>query len=353
MGHNRNRRWIIITTTFLLTCLITSLLTGCAGKDKKTDPKSESYFIFDTIVTIRVYDENVTDDHFAHIEQILQDIDRKMSRTLETSEISQVNARAGIGPQKVSPETLLLVKQALHYAELTEGLFDPAVGPLVDLWDIGGDSPKVPAEKDIREMTALVDYHAVQVDEEAGTLYLREPGMKLDLGAIAKGYAADETAAYLRSQNLNSAILDLGGNILALGSKPDGREWTIGVQHPDESRGTIIGSLKVRDQSVVSSGVYERYFIEDDVRYHHILDTASGYPVQNELLSVTIVTESSTDADALSTSVFAMGLADGYAFVEGLDGVEAIFITESKQVKVTKGLKDQFRLTDEDFTLLD
>lgn len=334
-------------------CLWMSFLAGCSVNGSSDSYKSESYFIFDTIVTVKIYDARASDEHFDEIGRILEQIDAKMSRTSETSEIGMVNANAGIRPVAVSSETLHLVQQALDYAERTDGKFDPTVGPLVDVWGIGGESPRRPPDDMIAEAAALTDYRLVKIDRNKSTVYLEREGMALDLGAIAKGYAADRIAEYLRSQKLHSAIIDLGGNILATGYKPDGSEWTIGVQNPDESRGTIIGTLKAHDQSIVSSGVYERYFIEDGVRYHHILDTENGYPVRNGLTSVTIVTGRSTDADALSTSVFSLGPEEGYAFVEALDGVEAIFITEDRKVRITSGLTGNFTLTDETFVMIE
>jgi len=347
-----NVRIVRRLTWIAMFLVLTNVLSGCTGSDASIRPKSETHFIFDTIVTVKLYDDHASDTHFSEIERILEEIDAKLSRTSHTSEIAQVNEAAGIDPVQVSAETLTLVKQAIQYAEMTDGSFDPTVGPLVDLWGIGGESPKRPDDASIAEATARVDYRRISIDEDAMTIYLTDSGMALDLGAIAKGYAADRIAEYLSSHDLNRAIIDLGGNILATGYKPGGSEWTIGVQDPDESRGTSIGTLKVHGQSIVSSGVYERFFMEDGIRYHHILDTSTGYPVRNELVSVTIVTASSTDADALSTSVFALGLAEGLSFVESREGVEAIFITEDKQVYVTSGLTDGFQLTDEGYTLI-
>lgn len=347
MKLNLKHRSMIVVT--LLICI--SLVAGCGSSDKNSNGeiKSKSFFIFDTVVTVKIYDERADDEHFAKIEEILEEIDAKMNRNLESSELAQVNASAGKAPVEVSEETLKLVERALYFAELSDGHFDPTVGPLVDLWGIGGDSARVPGDDELRETLELVDYRLVEVDADESALYLTKRGMSLDLGAIAKGYAGDRIAAYLAEQGFDSAIIDLGGNILATGVKPDGSLWTIGVQDPDDTRGTSVGTMKVNNKTVVSSGVYERYFIEDGVRYHHILDTTDGYPVDNELLSVTIVTTSSTDADALSTAVFSMGLEDGLAFVESLDDVEAVFITEAKQVVASSGLRDVLVLTLPDY----
>lgn len=340
----------------VLICLLGfALLLGCSddGTSPANQIQSQTYFIFDTIVTVRIYDEKAGDQHFAAIEDILEDIDAKMNRNLASSEIAKVNAMSGKEPVQVSPETLEVVKTAAAFAELSSGRFDPTIGPLVDLWGIGGDSPKIPSEAELQEAMALVDYREVEIDEEAGTIYLKQQGMSLDLGGIAKGYAADRISAYLSEAGFESAIIDLGGNILAKGIKPNGSLWTIGVQDPDETRGTTVATIPVEDKTVVSSGVYERYFIQDGVRYHHIFDTQTGYPVDNELLSVTIVTDRSMDADALSTAVFALGLEQGLEFVAMLDEVEAIFVTEDKKVYPSEGLKGKLEMTSEEYTLIE
>ena len=177
--------------------------------------------------------------------------------------------------------------------------------------------------------------------------------MGLDVGGIAKGYAADEVARILTEHGVEHALLDFGGNVVVVGTKVDGSDWRIGIQNPDPdaSRGAFIGVLPATDLAIVTSGPYERYFIEDGVRYHHILDSTTGYPVWNGLQSVTIVNEASIRADALSTAVFSMGLVDGMSFVESHDGVEAIFIDEDDKVYVSSGLSSLFVLTDDNYRL--
>lgn len=314
-------------------------------------PRSESYFIYNTIVTVKLFDERATDQQLEEIHDLLKHIDATMSRTVETSDIAQVNREAGQHAVKVSQATYDLVVRALSYAEASDGHFDPTIGPLVDLWRIGEEGVTVPSKEQVAEQAALVQYKNVLLSERAQTIQLLKSGMSIDLGAIAKGYAADKIASYLTEQGIRSAILDLGGNILTLGAKPGGAEWTIGIQDPNDSRGNIIGTMKIVDTSVVTSGVYERYFIEEGIRYHHILDTATGYPVHNSLNSVTIITPRSTDADALSTTVFSLGLEEGFRFIEAQDNTEAIFVTKDRDVILTSGLKDVFKLTHETYRL--
>lgn len=330
-----------------------SAFPGGSAGGNAASPASETYFIFDTIVTVKVYDESATARHFADIRAILERIDAAMNRNLATSEIARVNAAAGREAVAVSEETFDVVRKALAYAEESGGRFDPTIGPLVDLWDVGGEAPEKPQAADIERAVSLVDYRLVEADEAARTLFLAREGMSLDLGAIAKGYAGDRIAEYLRSEGMHSAIVDLGGNILAAGVKPDGSRWRIGVQNPADARGASIATVLVDDETVVSSGVYERYFVQDGVHYHHIFDAATGYPTDNGLLSVTIVTGRSIDADALSTTVFSLGLEEGLAFVEARDHVDAVLITDRKDVYISSGLKERLTMTDADYRLVE
>jgi thiamine biosynthesis lipoprotein len=175
--------------------------------------------------------------------------------------------------------------------------------------------------------------------------------MSLDLGAIAKGWAADESARVLKKDGVKGAILDFGGNVMLVGRKPNGQAWRIGVQNPMDTRGNYIGVLTCDEKAVVTSGVYERYFEQDGRRYHHILDTTSGYPVENGLISVSIVADNSTDADALSTTIFALGLEKGRAFAAGLPAIGVVFITAERKIHLTENLQKLFELTDPEFTL--
>jgi len=338
-------------------CLSALLLAGGCGDraDRQASrlPVSETYFIFDTIVQIRVYDESFPEDRFGDIGAILERIDARLNRNESGTEIGEVNRNAGIRPVAVSEETFAVVKKALEYAEWSKGRFDPTIGPLVDLWGIGTERAAVPAEEDIGARLALVDYRNVELDEAARTVFLKKAGMSLDLGAIGKGYAADVIAEYLRDAGIGSAILDLGGNLVALGEKPDGSPWAIGIQDPAGERGEHLGIVRVKDRTLVSSGVYERYFEQDGQTYHHILDPETGWPVDNELLAVTIVTGRSEDADALSTSVFAMGLRRGLETVEALEDAEAVFVTKDNKLYVTSGLKETFTLTNEAYAPAD
>jgi len=343
-------RYRNIGTMILVTCFL--ILSGCgntvtSSTSTVTKPISKNYFIFDTVVSIRVYDERISDTHFKEIEQLLEHINETMNRFEEESEVSSINQFAGESAVQVSEETFRIIQTAKEYAERSGGKFDPTIGPLVDLWAIGNGGSKVPPQAAIEEAKQLVDYEKLLLDESQLAVQLNDIDMTLDLGAIAKGYAADVVTNYLQKQGFSSAIIDLGGNIVAMGNKPDGSAWSIGIQSPEEKRGNYLGTLEARDQTIVTSGVYERYFIDQDQLYHHVLDPFTGYPANNELVSTTIITDQSMHADAMSTSVFLLGLEKGMAFVEATEHTEAIFVTGEHKVYVTSGLRDRFKLTSE------
>lgn len=355
MRKYKHMSWSQSTGKLLLLCvLIIStlfIMGGCASSDGDGNdavnsiPLARTYFIFDTVVTVRIFDDKAGESHFDEIENLLNTIDSQMNRMKEGSEIDQVNKAAGVEPIAVSSETLEVVEKALYFAEQSDGTFDPTIGPLVDLWGIGSEGASVPQQADINQALSLVDYTQVDIDVDRRTIFLKEQGMGLDLGAIAKGYAGDIVADYLRKEKLAGAIIDLGGNIIAMGAKPNGERWVIGIQDPQQQRGDYVGLLSIDERTVVTSGIYERYFHEAGEHYHHILDTKTGYPIENKLLSVTIITAASIDADALSTTAYTMGLDAGLAFIEAYPATEAIFITKNNEVFITSGLADDFSLT--------
>ena len=301
-----------------------------------------------TITIYKGYSEAALDESFARIARI----EDEMTVNREESEVIRVNRAAGKAPVQVSPDTLSVISRGLEICRVGDGAFDITVGPLVKLWGIGTSSARVPSQKEIRAALARMGWRDVQVLPDSSSVFLRRPGMALDLGAIAKGYAADEVARILREHGVKAALVNLGGNVLTIGAKPDGTPWKIGVQNPEEPRGTHIGIIDVGETAVVTSGSYERYFEAGGRRYHHILDTTTGAPVDNGLTAVMIVARDSTTADGYSTLVFALGLQKGRALVESSAGaIEALFITDKRDIYVTAGLRKRFRLTDTRFTL--
>ena len=273
-----------------------------------------------------------------------------MSVKIETSEISKLNAKAGVSGEKLSSDTYSVIEKAVKYSKLTDGAFDPTIEPIVKLWGIGTDAERVPSKDEIAEKLKLVDYKDIVLDSKNSTAKLKRTSQAIDLGAIAKGYTADEVKNILLENKISSALINLGGNVYAMGHKVDGTDWNIGIQNPLDSRGKYLGTISVSDKSVVTSGNYERFFMVGDKRYHHIFDPKNGYPSENGIISTTIISDTSIDGDVLSTSTYIMGLKKAQKLVESIEGVEAIFITDDKKVYVTSGIKDSFNLTDKGFT---
>lgn len=334
----------------LLLILITTLI-GCNKNTTSTsEPISRTELFMGTVIKITLYDSNdstILDKAFDKVAEIESLVSINESGT----ELDKVNDFAGISPVEVTSTTYEIVEKGLEYSKLSNGDFDITIGPLVKLWNIGLDGAKVPTQEEINSVLPLIDYNLLELNEEDNTIFLKNKGMMIDLGSIAKGYAADEISRILTEDNVNSAIIDLGGNIYAHGIKPSGQAWNIGIQNPFNTRGDIIGVLKVKNKTVVTSGIYERYIEKDGIKYHHLLNPNTGYPFENNIAGVSIVTDKSTDADALSTTVFAKGLEEGLKFVESLSNVDAIFITKDNKVYITDGIRDSFTLENQDFTL--
>lgn len=336
---------------FPLLLILIATLIGCNKNTTSTsEPISRTELFMGTVIKITLYDSNdstILDKAFDKVAEIESLVSINESGT----ELDKVNDFAGISPVEVTSTTYEIVEKGLEYSKLSNGDFDITIGPLVKLWNIGLDGAKVPTQEEINSVLPLIDYNLLELNEEDNTIFLKNKGMMIDLGSIAKGYAADEISRILTEDNVNSAIIDLGGNIYAHGIKPSGQAWNIGIQNPFNTRGDIIGVLKVKNKTVVTSGIYERYIEKDGIKYHHLLNPNTGYPFENNIAGVSIVTDKSTDADALSTTVFAKGLEEGLKFVESLSNVDAIFITKDNKVYITDGIRDSFTLENQDFTL--
>ncbi|MBU3189818.1 FAD:protein FMN transferase [Clostridium bowmanii] len=324
---------------------MSTFLISCKSNIK---PVEKDTYLMGTIVQLKVYGGNAEKATQKALERI-GDIENKMSVNMETSEITKLNDKAGKSGQKLSRDTYFVIDEAVKYSKLTEGAFDLSIEPIVKLWGIGTDKERVPSKNEIEEKLKLVNYKDIILDSKNSTVKLKRTGQAIDLGGIAKGYTADEVKKVLINNKISSALINLGGNVYAVGSKSDGTSWSIGVQNPLDTRGKYLGNLRVTDKSVVTSGNYERYFIVDGKRYHHIFDPKDGYPSENGIISTTIVSDKSIDGDVLSTSTYVLGLTKGLKLVESIKGVEAIFITSDKKVYVTSGLKDSFNLTDKEF----
>ena len=304
-------------------------------------PISAAAFKLNTVVTVTLYDsqdQEILDGALA----LCDEYERIFSRTLEESELYRLNA--GELPEEDGGYTLSdpmaeLTAAGLYYGELSDGAFDISIAPVSSLWDFTSGEGSVPDSGAIAAALELVDYRDVSL--EGDEIRFAKEGMQLDLGAVAKGYIADRIKDYLLEQGVESAIIDLGGNILCVGSRPGGDPFRIGLQRPFASHSETVATVEITDKSVVSSGIYERYFEEDGVLYHHILNPETGYPYDNGLVSVTIISDESVDGDGLSTSCFALGLEKGMELIDSLPDVQAVFITEDGELHFSEGFEDE------------
>ena len=314
----------------LLACLI--CLMGCGRAEAKKE--SAVGFYLDTVITLTAY---VTDVQL--LEDALKECGRYealLSRTREGSDVWRIN-HAGGQPVEVSEDTLVLLETARQVSALSGGAFDATIAPVSTLWDFTSGADVVPDAAVIEAAAARVDYTKVVID---GSAVILPEGMMIDLGGIAKGYIADQVKGYLEDRGVTSAILSFGGNIVAIGEKPDGSPWRVGIQDIDRPTGEYMLVSKNFGGSTVTSGIYERGFEKDGVYYHHILDSKTGWPVQNELASVTIFSESSMWGDALATAAFALGTEKGMALIESLEGIEAVFIARDRTAAYTSGARE-------------
>lgn len=315
----------------LLLLGLTLLLGGCGGEEA-SQPLSRSELLLDTVCTVTLYepaDPALLDAAF----QLIAEEEALFSRTLENSDVWLVNQAAG-RPVRVAPDTADVIELGLEYSELSEGRFDITVGSLTALWDFGG-ADHVPTDAEREAAMAAVDYHKLHLTGLEVTM--DDPASRLELGAVAKGYIADRVAGLLKEKGAVSAVIDLGGNVLTLGEKPDGAMWKIGVQQPfGKERSELVGMIQVAgDVSLVTSGIYERNFERDGVLYHHILDPDTGFPAETDVIGVTVVSESSAQGDALSTVCLLLGREEGSRLLETCDGVQgAVWVDSEGQVYV-------------------
>lgn len=329
-----------------LTVCISSLFGGCHRADNTPCTKTGLYF--DTVISITLYGDDKI-PYIDHCFELAALYESYFSPTLPDSDITNINTHVG-EPVTVHEETAELIQKGMEYYHSSEGKFDITVGALSSLWHFPGtgesstgeniSSPKVPSKESIDLALSTVDASKIFID--GNTVMLTADGSSIDLGGIAKGYIADRMKEYLISQGVTSGIINLGGNVLVLGPKNNqkkgSKSYTIGIQDPFSEDGETIASVNITDESIVTSGIYQRCFEQDGVLYHHILDIDTGYPCQNDLASVTIINHSSVDGDALSTVCFMMGQKDGLAYAEALKDTEAIFITTDGQISYTSGL---------------
>ncbi|EPF20162.1 Thiamine biosynthesis lipoprotein ApbE precursor [Cedecea davisae] len=266
------------------------------------------------------------------------------------SQVMSINHAAGQHPVVVSRPVFELIKCAKAASLFPGSAFNLAIGPLVKRWKIGFKGDSVPPQQEIAALLPLTDPHQVLLDEAAASVFLTQPGMEIDLGAIAKGYIADRVRDFLNKQGVEQGLINLGGNVQTLGSPQGG--WSIGLKKPFSGADEMLGVIEVANKSVVTSGVYERYFELDGNRYHHILDPRTGYPLENELESVTIVSADSIDGDIWTTLIFGMGVEKGINMLKNRPDIEAIFVTKRREIILSSANLFRFTPLESDYRLL-
>jgi len=333
-----SRRRFLITVLVVIGLGLLALLGYFLDiSSSKTTEKSaqDRQILMDTIVDVRVEGPNAV-ALMAEAFQVMARVEQKLSRFVDTSDVSRINRQAGEWVE-VGEETLAVINLALEAARVSGGAFDVTIGAVMDAWGFGSDERKIPAEADLAEALATVDYTRVEVDEAAGRVRIPK-GTILDLGGIAKGYAVDQAIQTLRQKGARSSIINAGGDIAAIGRRPDGNPWRVGVQDPD-TPSEISWILLLDNRSVLTSGDYQRYFEADGKRWHHIIDPKTGYPAQG-LRSVTVESETAGYGDAIATAVFVLGWEEGRRLVESLPGIEAIMVSE-KETWLSPGLRNR------------
>lgn len=315
---------------------------------KETKPFQRSEYIMGTIFDVTVIGDNekVIEAVVVKAFDEIKRIDGLMSRYKEGSEVSLVNKNAGIAPVKVGQELIEVLKEARKISELSDGAFDVTIGPLTNLWAFDMGKDVVPPEEKIEELRRLVNYRKLKIDEAASTVFLEEKGMMIDVGGIAKGYSVAKAMKVFEDAGIKNVIINAGGNLNLRGTKR-GKPWKIGIQEPRDEK-KLLGVLNITDTSVSTSGDYQRYFVKDNIRYHHILDPKTGYPAKG-LMSVTVTGRNETMTDALSTAVFVLGAEKGAALMKKM-GAEGVIVAEGEEITVSDGLKGVFTQTLKDNT---
>ena len=358
---------VLLALALIVTLIIPQI--GCASNGQNSNTGvSKTGFYLDTVCAITIYGMADTDGSLAALSDddlelrflkvitdaflVCSDYEKVLSKTIETSDISRINGAGGAAVE-VSDEAIEIIEKGLYYGELSGGAFDITIGKATDLWDFhdnpetGHEGGQIPSQEALNEAVSHVDYKTVQVD--GNRVKLTDSDAEINLGGIAKGYIADKVASYLEERGVTSAVVDLGGNIVVIGGKSgslvcgdsaDSEQmapFNIGIADPTSKTGDLLGIMPCTDKTVVTSGTYERYFEKDGVKYHHILDPETGYPIDTDVLSVTIISDrgNSADCDGLSTTCLALGMEKGLELVKGLDGFEAIFVDLNGNVEMT------------------
>ena len=345
---NRWKKYIALLLAMVMVCAMA--LTGCAGKKGTSEntasdeePYSRDIFAMDTYMTVSAYGDAGEKAVDAAVKEINR-LDALLSTGKASSEVSELNASNG---GKLSADTNALMDAALDLYESTDHVFDITIYPVMKLWGFTDQNYKVPSEGDLKAALTLVDASTLDYNKAKKTVAFTVDGTQIDFGGIAKGYTSATVAQLYKDYGVTSGLVNLGGNVQTVGFKPDGSEWRIGIQDPEDEN-DMLGVVQTHDAAVITSGGYERNFEEDGVVYHHIIDPVTGYPADSGLISVTIVSEDGTLADGLSTSLFIMGKDKAIEYWKAHSkDFDFVLCEDDGTLVVSKGLKDKFTPKDE------
>ena len=346
----------------LLCGLLVPVLTGCFGVVPTASNLEHSRIeiSMETPVQIRIFDiachEENKDERCGLLDrafELIFDLERRWTVHDVGGEVERINEMAGIAPVVVEADTFYLIEQAIYYSIDSDRLFNATIGPLTRMWNISMEGARRPSDHEITAVLPLLDPTRVIMDAEASTVFLEEEGMRLDLGAIAKGYMADLVSALLTNNGIERALLIIGGEVLAVGGRHEGTPFRVGIRTPflEQHSDDLVGTLPLYNQAAVTSGTYNRYLADQETRtiYHHIFDSRTGLPFDTDIISITVVADTGLLGEVYSTIVFALGVEKGMAYVEAHPHIEALLISTDNGIYLSSGLRDGFELilTDE------
>jgi len=349
-------RWKWLGPCFVTSLFLLISLFGCSRHERVF---SESRVTMDTITTITVVSSSDEEARRA-IDAGFREIKRLevlLNYFSPDSEITMINKHSGIRPVKVSHETMEIIKKALEIADITGGTFNPAIGPVIKLWRFSRQdkADMIPPDKELKNALQLADYKRIRIDEGSSEVYLEAKGMEIDLGGIAKGYAADRAVDVIKRMGIKAGLVAIAGDIKGFGLRPDHRAWHIGIQDPrpdDNNSESVFATLYLnKGHSISTSGDYQRFFIKGGKRYHHIIDPRTGYPSESSTISLSVIASDGFMADALSTGMFIYPPHQAITILESL-GVEGVIVDDQKRVYVTKGLRDEIEIVNKAYRVI-
>jgi FAD:protein FMN transferase len=335
-------------------CFSFILMLSSCSRDKNEE-YTQTKILMDTPVKLRAYGPNAkkaVEESF----QRLEEIEKMASSNISTSDVTKINNASGKDYVKVHPEIIKMVETSIKYSKLSDGAWDITIAPIIDLWGIGSDKERIPSDAEIKAKLPLVGYDKISINKDDNSVLLKKQGMAIDLGGIAKGFSADEVLKIYKKYDIKNGLIDLGrSSMYAVGKSETGNPWSIGIKHPrSEDNQNYLGIIKISDEALSTSGDYERYFIKDGKRYHHIINPLTGYPADNGVVSDTIVIDGDSPdsnmlADLLTTTVFALGPEKGIKLLESLPNVSGETTTADNKIYTSSNFKERLTNLNKDF----